>query len=356
MIMKVLTIVGARPQFIKAGSVSRAMKKHHVHEVIVHTGQHYDANMSDIFFEEMKIPKPDYFLGVGGKSHAAMTGQMMEKIEEVAINEKPDCNLVYGDTNTTLAGALVASKLHIKLAHVEAGLRSFNMKMPEEVNRILTDRVSDVLFCPTQIAVDNLMNEGYSRMPNKIVLSGDVMQDGAIFYKDLARKPADVVVKDDFILCTIHRAENTDNHDRLRSIFEGLNEIGKNHQIILPLHPRTRNILNELDIDLVNITLINPVGYLEMVWLISNSSLIMTDSGGLQKEAYFFEKPCVTLRDETEWLELVENKFNILVGASKDALIGAFENRKHLFSNDYATKLYGNGNASDKIVKELSVL
>src|SRR5690606_38612665 len=183
MIMKVLTIVGARPQFIKAGSVSRAMKKHHVHEVIVHTGQHYDANMSDIFFEEMKIPKPDYFLGVGGKSHAAMTGQMMEKIEEVAINEKPDWILVYGDTNSTLAGALVASKLHIKLAHVEAGLRSFNMKMPEEVNRILTDRVSDVLFCPTQIAVDNLMNEGYSRMPNKIVLSGDVMQDGAIFYK-----------------------------------------------------------------------------------------------------------------------------------------------------------------------------
>src|SRR5690606_5617612 len=221
---------------------------------------------------------------------------------------------------------------------------------------ILTDRVSDVLFCPTLIDVDNLMNVGYSRMTNKIVLSGDVMQDGAIFYKDLARKPADVVVKDDFILCTIHRAENTDNHDRLRSIFEGLNEIGKNHQIILPLHPRTRNILNELDIDLVNITLINPVGYLEMVWLISNSSLIMTDSGGLQKEAYFFEKPCVTLRDETEWLELVENKFNILVGASKDALIGAFENRKHLFSNDYATKLYGNGNASDKIVKELSVL
>src|SRR5690606_17073169 len=241
MIMKVLTIVGARPQFIKAGSVSRAMKKLHVHEVIVHTGQHYDSNMSDIFFEEMKIPKPDYFLGVGGKSHAAMTGQMMEKIEEVAINEKPDWILVYGDTNSTLAGAIVASKLHIKLAHIEAGLRSFNMNMPEEINRILTDRVSNILFCPTDTAVENLNKEGFSNFNCKIIKSGDVMQDGALFYKELAQKPQ-LSINEEFILCTIHRAENTDNEERLRNIFKALNHIAQKIQIILPLHPRTKKI------------------------------------------------------------------------------------------------------------------
>jgi len=302
--MKILTILGARPQFIKAGSVSRAIARVNsdwclgtsetttnnqqplITEIIVHTGQHYDANMSDIFFDEMQIPKPNYFLGIGGKSHGAMTGQMIEKIEEVALKEKPDWIMVYGDTNSTLAGAIVASKLHIKLAHIEAGLRSFNMKMPEEVNRILTDRVSNILFCPTDTAIENLRNEGYENLECRIVKSGDVMQDGAIFYKNLAVKP-NIEIKQDFILCTIHRA---DDENRLRSIFEALNEIAKEKQIILPLHPRTKKILESLKLNIENLTIIDPVGYLEMVWLIDNCSLVMTDSGGLQKEAYFFEK------------------------------------------------------------------
>ncbi|MFA5455708.1 MAG: UDP-N-acetylglucosamine 2-epimerase (non-hydrolyzing) [Sulfurimonas sp.] len=351
--IKILTILGARPQFIKAGSVSREIAKHkEIEEVIVHTGQHYDANMSDIFFEEMQIPKPDYFLGIGGKSHGAMTGQMIEKIEEVAFKEKPDWIMVYGDTNSTLAGALVASKLHIKLAHIEAGLRSFNMKMPEEVNRILTDRVSTMLFCPSDAAVQNLKNEGFENFTCKIVKSGDVMQDGAIFYKNLAVKPS-IDIKGNFILCTIHRAENTDDENRLRSIFEALNEIAKEKQIILPLHPRTKKILENLKLNTNHLTLIDPVGYLEMIWLIDNCSLVMTDSGGLQKEAYFFEKPCITLRDETEWVELVECGANVLVGADKEKIVRAYKNHQLLAANYHSLNLYGDGKASEKIVKEL---
>ena len=214
--MKILTIIGARPQFIKAGSVSREIKKHKdLTEVIVHTGQHYDANMSDVFFEQMMIPKPDYFLGIGGKTHGAMTGQMIESIEEVVAKEKPNWILVYGDTNSTLAAAIVASKLHVKLAHVEAGLRSFNMRMPEEVNRILTDRVSQVLFCPTVTAINNLKKEGYDNFENNVILSGDVMKDGAMFYKQFSVKP-DYIFKKDFVLCTIHRAENTDDENKIR--------------------------------------------------------------------------------------------------------------------------------------------
>jgi UDP-GlcNAc3NAcA epimerase len=354
--IKILTILGARPQFIKAGSVSREIKKQkiegeNVDEVIVHTGQHYDANMSDIFFEEMKIPKPDYFLGIGGKSHGAMTGQMIEKIEEVAIKEKPDWIMVYGDTNSTLAGAIVASKLHIKLAHIEAGLRSFNMKMPEEVNRILTDRVSNILFCPTNAAIENLNNEGYENLDCKVVKSGDVMQDGAIFYKNLAIKPS-CSIKDDFILCTIHRAENTDDENRLKSILEVLNEIGKEKQVILPVHPRTKNIIKKLNLDISNLTPIDPVGYLEMVWLIDNCELVMTDSGGLQKEAYFFEKQCITLRDETEWVELVQCGVNTLVGADKNKISEAYKNKIFNIEN-FKLDFYGGGNASEKIIKEI---
>ena len=349
--MKVLTILGARPQFIKAGSVSREIAKHkEIEEVIVHTGQHYDTNMSDIFFDEMKIPKPDYFLGIGGKSHGAMTGQMIEKIEEVCLKEKPDWVMVYGDTNSTLAGAIVASKLHIKLVHIEAGLRSFNMKMPEEVNRILTDRVSQVLFCPTDTAVNNLMNEGFENFDCKIVKSGDVMQDGAMFYKNFAKKPK-CYVKDEFILCTIHRAENTDDKQRLTSIFKALNKIANEKQIVLPLHPRTKKILNGLQVDMSNLTVIDPVGYLEMVWFIDNCSLVMTDSGGLQKEAYFFKKHCITLRDETEWVELVENGFNTLVGADYDKIVSAYTSHKPFVSK--GLELYGGGKASQKIVKNL---
>jgi UDP-GlcNAc3NAcA epimerase len=381
--MKIVTILGARPQFIKAGTVSRAIMGHNqslvddfsfldkeeqtelatknqklITELIVHTGQHFDANMSDIFFDEMKIPKPDYNLDINGLGHGAMTGQMIEKIEEVLLKEKPNWVMVYGDTNSTIAGALAASKLHIKVAHVEAGLRSFNMNMPEEVNRILTDRISNILFCPTESAVDNLEKEGYSTLNIKIVKNGDVMQDGALFYKDLAVKP-DVELADNYILSTIHRAENTDDPKRLKAIFEALNEIAKEIQIVLPLHPRTKSLLPSSFILHPNIKLINPIGYLNMVYLIKNAKMIMTDSGGLQKEAFFFEKPCITLRDETEWVELVENGFNTIVGADKAKIVSSYrslvsgtDNKKQKTMN-YKLNLYGGGKASETIVKEL---
>lgn len=358
--MKIVTILGARPQFIKAGSVSREIlqKKEsgiNVQEVIVHTGQHYDSNMSDVFFEEMQIPKPDYYLGIGGKTHGAMTGQMIEKIEEVLIKEKPDWVMVYGDTNSTLAGAIAASKLHIKIAHVEAGLRSFNMNMPEEVNRILTDRVSSILFCPTQVAVDNLSKEGIVnwKSGSQVELCGDVMKDGAVFYKLLAQKPLSIDVSDDFVLCTIHRAENTDDENRLRQIVLALNEIAKSKQVILPLHPRTKKILQMGDYDTKNLTLVDPVGYLNMVWLINNCGLVMTDSGGLQKEAYFFSKPCITLRDETEWIELVEAGVNFLVGANSDEILKAYAKHSRFSIEHSGDDLYGGGQASKQIVLTL---
>jgi len=348
--MKILTILGARPQFIKAGTVSREIANYdEVNEVIVHTGQHYDENMSDIFFEEMKIPTPNYFLGIGGKSHGAMTGQMIEKIEEVALQEKPDWIMVYGDTNSTLAGAIVASKLHIKLAHIEAGLRSFNMKMPEEVNRILTDRISNALFCPTDTAIENLRNEGYDDFDCSVVKSGDVMQDGAMFYKTLAVKP-NCSIEKNYILVTVHRAENTDDVNRLKDIFDALDKIAKEKQVILPLHPRTKNIIEGLELNLENLTIIEPIGYLEMIWLIDNCDLVMTDSGGLQKEAFFFKKPCITLRDETEWIELVNNGFNVLVGADSEKILSTYESFN--FNSDFNSDLYGNGQASKKIVLE----
>lgn len=358
--MKIVTILGARPQFIKAGSVSREIAQQallgiDIQEVIVHTGQHYDTNMSDVFFKEMHIPKPDYFLGIGGKTHGAMTGQMIEKIEEILIQEKPDWVMVYGDTNSTLAGALAASKIHVKIAHIEAGLRSFNMRMPEEVNRILTDRVSHILFCPTQAAMDNLQAEALEQWNTgaKAVLAGDVMQDGAIFYKDLAQKPSDVIVDAEFILCTIHRAENTDDVQRLASIIDALSEIAKEKQVILPLHPRTKKILEQSSLDTSNLTIIDPVGYLNMVWLISNCSVVMTDSGGLQKEAYFFKKPCVTLRDETEWVELIAAGVNVLVGPNKQAILCALEAYKKAQDINFSNNLYGAGLASKAIVTTL---
>jgi len=351
--MKIVTILGARPQFIKAGTVSREIAKYtDIEEVIVHTGQHFDANMSDVFFDEMKIPKPNYNLNINGLGHGAMTGQMLEKIEEVLLRENPDWVMVYGDTNSTIAGALAASKLHIKIAHIEAGLRSFNMQMPEEVNRILTDRISSVLFCPTQSAVKNLKKEGYEELDIKVVKNGDVMQDGAIFYKDLAISLDDVVLNEKYILSTIHRAENTDDPLRLHAIVSALNEIVKEIQIVLPLHPRTKNILEKNKLILSeNITVIDPIGYLKMVYLIKNSTMILTDSGGLQKEAFFFKKPCITLRDETEWIELIENRFNILAGADKEKIIELY--RKYKFNDDFSIDLYGGGKASEIIVREL---
>jgi UDP-GlcNAc3NAcA epimerase len=365
--MKILTIIGARPQFIKAGTLSREIISRKnagtdICEVIVHTGQHYDSNMSDIFFEQMKIPMPNYFLHIGGGTHSSMTGQMMEKIEEVLFIEKPDWVLVYGDTNSTLAGALSASKLNIKIAHVEAGLRSFNMNMPEEVNRILTDRVSTILFCPTETAVNNLHSESFpfkvsDNNIQRIVNVGDVMQDGAIFYKQFAQKPSffdnNKIDANDFVLCTIHRAENTSDPQKLKSIFESLNEIGLTKKVVLPLHPRTKKIIDDLSIPTSNILIIDPVGYLEMVWLIDNCAFVMTDSGGLQKEAYFFNKQCITLRDETEWVELVQCGANVLVGSNKNGIIDAFQIVSSSLNNIFNQDLYGNGEASRRIIDTL---
>lgn len=345
--MKILTIVGARPQFIKAAAVSRAIQKTNIQEVIVHTGQHFDTNMSDIFFEEMKIPRPDYNLEVNGMGHGAMTGQMLEKIEGVILQEKPDWVLVYGDTNSTLAGALAASKLHVKVAHVEAGLRSFNMRMPEEQNRILTDRISTILFCPTTTAVKNLKSEGYDNLDIKVENIGDVMYDAAMYYSELENKSSKLPeLSEDFVLVTCHRAENTDDVGRLSEIVESLNEISKNKKVLFPIHPRTKNLLEKNNLKL-DFDPIEPVGYFDMIELLKRCEFVMTDSGGLQKEAYFFKKFCLTMRDETEWKELVEAGVNILVGTEKDKILTAALNIKGV---EFPKDLYGNGDASGKII------
>jgi UDP-GlcNAc3NAcA epimerase len=350
--MKILTIVGARPQFIKAAAVSRAVAKFDdVTEVIVHTGQHFDKNMSEVFFEEMHIPKPDHHLHINSLTHGAMTGRMLEGIEGVILEEKPDWVLVYGDTNSTLAGALAASKLHIPLAHVEAGLRSFNMKMPEEVNRILTDRISTVLFCPTSTAIKNLDNEGFGKLENEVVQVGDVMYDAALFYADKSRKP-DFEVPEKFILTTCHRAENTDDPKKLANIINGLNEIHRETPVILPLHPRTKNYIAKYGLK-PEFQLVDPVGYLEMVYLLQNCSMVMTDSGGLQKEAFFFKKPCITLRDETEWVELIEHKVNYLCQvANEGEMVSLFEQVRGE-EIDFEINLYGEGDTAELIVGDL---
>lgn len=324
-----------------------------IDEIIVHTGQHYDANMSDVFFSEMQIPKPAYYLGIGGQSHGAMTGQMIEKIEALLFEESPDLVMVYGDTNSTLAGALAASKLGIGIAHVEAGLRSFNLQMPEEINRILTDRISRLLFCPTDAAVENLEREGCAAWKTgaRVILCGDVMQDGALFYKELARPPEALRTDPGFVLCTIHRQENTDDPQRLAAIIEALQQIARHRQVVLPLHPRTRKCLEQGSYDTSALTIVDPVGYLNMVWLLVNCSAVLTDSGGLQKEAYFFSKPCVTLRDETEWVELIEHGVNRLGGADTARILEAFD--AAVFPDDLQVELYGGGRASERIVREL---
>ena len=302
--MKIVTVIGARPQFIKAATVSRAFHQTGAQEIIIHTGQHFDANMSEVFFQEMEIPKPHYHLDISNLSHGAMTGRMLEKIEQILISEKPDYVLVYGDTNSTLAGALAAAKLHIPIAHVEAGLRSFDMKMPEEVNRILTDRISSILFCPTQAAITNLNQEGFQHFNNRIVLSGDVMYDAVLFYQQKAKEVSTILgrenlTKNGFVLATIHRAENTNDPARLHEIVNALNEIHLHQPVVLPIHPRTKAYLQSNQIDL-NVKMIDPVGYFDMLSLLDNCSLVLTDSGGLQKEAFWFRKHCITLRDQTE--------------------------------------------------------
>lgn len=354
---KIITIVGARPQFVKAAVVSRAIAADgRMCETIVHTGQHFDANMSEVFFSEMEIPKPHYNLNISSLSHGAMTGRMLEKIEGVLLQEKPDLVLVYGDTNSTLAGALAAKKLHIKVAHVEAGLRSFNMDMPEEINRILTDRISDLLFCPTDTAISNLKREGFDNIDCKIIENGDVMQDAALFYATKAKKP-DFNIPAHFALCTAHRAENTDDPNRLQAIFTALEKISEKYPVVLPLHPRTKAKLSDIHYDFAHtkIHFINPVGYLEMVYLLKNCQFVLTDSGGLQKEAYFFRKNCVTLRDETEWIELIMNGFNILAGANTQTILEAVDEMA-VKKNDFSAHLYGNGNAGEIIVQNLASL
>ena len=349
--MKVLTIVGARPQFVKAAAVSRAFSKvPEITEIIIHTGQHFDENMSDIFFNQMQIPKPHYNLGIDSLGHGAMTGRMMEEIEKILLKEKPDWLLVYGDTNSTLAGALAAQKIHIKVVHIEAGLRSFNMNMPEEVNRILTDRISTMLCCPNDQAMINLEKEGYNDFDTRVVKTGDVMQDVALFYTELAQKPA-VDLPKQFVLTTIHRAENTNDIEKLKTIFAAFNEIAKDTPIVLPIHPRTKNLVEKHKID-IQFQVIPPVGYLEMVYLLKNCKLVMTDSGGLQKEAFFFRKPCITLRDQTEWVELIEHGVNELVEIDKNKIINACKSIEGAAYN-FNIDLYGGGKAAERIAQEL---
>lgn len=354
--MKILTIIGARPQFIKASVVSKALlAQPKLSEVIVHTGQHFDPNMSEIFFDQLGIPRPDYQLDIHGGSHGEMTGRMLIEIERVMLLEKPDRVLVYGDTNSTLAGALAAAKLHIPVAHIEAGLRSFNMRMPEEINRILTDQVSDLLFCPTQASIDNLKREGFELKPIQVLNVGDVMQDSALFFAQRATAPTGFEHDDGFILTTLHRAENTDDPTRLSAIVAALNEIHRTiAPVVLPLHPRTRGVIAKMGLEL-EAKVIDPVGYLEMIWLLQRSALVLTDSGGVQKEAFFFGKACVTMRDQTEWIELVECGANVLVGANFNSIVTAAGNnfnRAIVDDND----LYGGGQAATKIAAHLASL
>lgn len=360
--MKLTTIVGARPQFIKAAAVSRAIQKYNsenprrrMKEVIVHTGQHYDENMSQVFFNELEIPEPAYNLGVGSGSHGKMTGAMLEKIEAVILKENPDVVLVYGDTNSTLAGALAAVKLHIPVGHVEAGLRSFNRRMPEEINRVVTDHVSSLLFCPTETAVRNLETEGITKGVHKI---GDVMYDSFLFNQQLAEKRSVIIPKlglvpKSFCLATVHREENTTNLERLAGIFEAFGELATPEcPFVVPLHPRTSKALDEIgnrhSFGLA-VRFLDPVSYLDMVQLGTNAKVILTDSGGVQKEAFFARVPCITLRGETEWVELVEHGFNCIAGCEVRGIRTAFE-KMICRSFTIVPELYGEGEASDKVV------
>lgn len=353
---KIVTILGARPQFVKAAVLSRIISIHsEMEEVIVHTGQHYDTNMSAVFFDEMGIPNPKYNLNINELSHGAMTGHMFEQIERVLKIEKPDGVVVYGDTNSTLAGALASKKMNIKVIHIEAGLRSFNMKMPEEINRVLTDRIADLLICPTDTAVKNLQNEGFDNFDTKIVKCGDIMKDAVEFYSKVSEQKSSIIndlklKNDQFVLATIHRQENTDDLDKLRSIFECLESIHRKKKVVIPLHPRTRKILADHGLD-YDITIIDPVGYFDMLELLKSCAMVITDSGGLQKEAYFNKKHCLIVREETEWIELVENNFATIVGIDKERMIKAFNNVENKNTN-FSLNLYGSS-VGEKIYKEL---
>ncbi|MGN6296370.1 MAG: non-hydrolyzing UDP-N-acetylglucosamine 2-epimerase [Ginsengibacter sp.] len=352
--MKVLTIVGARPQFIKAAIVSKKIKEEseNIDEIILHTGQHYDENMSHVFFDQMGLVKPKYNLQIGNLSHGAMTGRMLESIEKIIQDEKPQFVMVYGDTNSTLAGALAASKLHTDVIHIEAGLRSFNMQMPEEINRIVTDQLSTSLFCPTEQAVVNLKNEGFERKGGvKIIKNGDVMFDAAMYFARFALTPS-FKVPEQFILATLHRAENTDNKERLQEIISALNRINKEIPVIVPLHPRTKKLIGQHHVP-IEFLVCEPLGYLQMLYMLKKTSLVITDSGGLQKEAYFFNNPCITVRDQTEWIELVEGGYNRLANANENDIYDSYLLMKDKRFNASGDSLYGNGQASLKIIDYL---
>lgn len=360
--MKLITIIGARPQFVKAAPFSDVFRKDN-DEILIHTGQHYDKNMSDVFFNELKIPKPDYNLGVGSGSHGKQTGRMLEKIEGVILKEKPDGLLVYGDTNSTLAGALAASKLHIPVYHVEAGLRSYNKLMPEEQNRVMTDHISDLLLCPSQTAIDNLKKEG---IVNGVINTGDIMYDAVLrnigisnsrysngeWLKELYRDNNEVIdlSENEYYLATIHRAENTDDMKKLKQIFCAFEKLDK--PVLIPLHPRTRKLIFELDIQMENVKIVNPVGYLLMLYLIANAHMILTDSGGLQKEAYFLGVPCTTLRDQTEWVETLENDWNILSSICVDDIVKKATRDLTCFQSE-KQQVFGDGHAAEKIYKAI---
>lgn len=348
--MKIVSIVGARPQFIKAAPVSRVLRQQH-EEILLHTGQHYDYGLSQVFFDELEIPEPDMNLGVGSGSHGAQTGAMLERIEQVLLDESPDWVLVYGDTNSTLAGALAAAKLHVPVAHVEAGLRSFNRRMPEEINRVLTDHVSDLLFCPTGTAVDNLAAEGITEGVHH---TGDVMYDAVLYYADLAEERSAVLDAleldpSSYLLVTIHRPRNTDKSESLRAVLRALSETGET--VIFPAHPRTQEAINEREVVVSdNVRVIEPVGYLDIIKLERNARKILTDSGGIQKEAYFFAVPCLTLREETEWVETVEAGWNVLVGADEDRILEAVRSFAPCATRP---NLFGDGRAAERFVRLL---
>ncbi|WP_430513855.1 non-hydrolyzing UDP-N-acetylglucosamine 2-epimerase [Pannonibacter phragmitetus] len=358
--MKTITVLGARPQFIKAAPMSRAAANHGgVTDIIVHTGQHYDSNMSDVFFEELGIPAPKYHLGIGGGTHGQMTGRQLEAIEGVLLEEKPDVVLVYGDTNSTIAGALAASKLHIPVAHVEAGLRSFNRRMPEEVNRILTDHISQWCFAPTQRAVDLLAAEGISGDAVKLV--GDVMYDAALIFGEKAEATSTILrdlslAPGKFVLSTIHRQENTDDPARLGAILEALRTLSEDIPVVLPLHPRTRKILSQqgdLKDQTAGLILTDPLGFFDVTALTRASCLLMTDSGGMQKEGYFHRKPVVILRDETEWGELIDLGWARLVPPTSSVAILTAANQMRGTTGDLVAKPYGDGQAAKHILNAL---
>ncbi|MEZ4924203.1 MAG: UDP-N-acetylglucosamine 2-epimerase (non-hydrolyzing) [Crocinitomicaceae bacterium] len=375
--MKIVTVIGARPQIIKAAAISRAIRNkfsEQIKEVIVHTGQHYDENMSEVFFNELQIPRPDYNLEVGSGNHGAQTAKMLEGMEEIILKEKPDAVVVYGDTNSTVAGGLAASKLHIPLVHIEAGLRSFNKAMPEEVNRIVCDHTSTLLFSPTKKGVENLEREGF-KLDNiapftidnpKVYHCGDIMYDNSLYFSGVSDTQSTILQKENisgkFILSTIHRNSNTDDPVKLQSIFEALLDISDRSQmtIVLPLHPRTKKMMEvNLTADLRSkieasnyLKIIPPVSFLDVIALEKNADMVITDSGGVQKEAFYFKKPCLILRPETEWVEIVECGNAILCDANKDRIINAFDHFRDNRPTEYP-ELFGDGKAADFICQEI---